>query len=173
MEDLNFKQFSKEQDSKDMISFLVSQNWPYHSNKKETEETVEEKVNLNHFNSKEIQTFWILSEHKKIGFVRIFDIENDDESSPLFDIRIKEEFQGKGYGTKSVFWTVNHVFSTYEQIKRIEATTREDNISMQKVLEKVGFKQEARYRKAWKIEENNYVDSLGFALLKEEFLNKD
>ena len=61
-----------------------------------------------------------------------------------------------------------YIFENFPNIRRIEATTREDNVVMTKVLTETGFVQEATYRKAWKVKDGEYMNALGFAILKEE-----
>lgn len=104
-----------------------------------------------------------------VGFIRFFDIKNSDIDSPLFIVNVDEGARGKGVGTELVSRGVRYVFDTYDKIRRIEATTRVDNKAMQKVFESTGFRHEATYRKVWRIKEGKYVDSLGYAILREEF----
>jgi RimJ/RimL family protein N-acetyltransferase len=103
------------------------------------------------------------------GYIRFFDIENNDSSAPLFDIKVVADARGQGIGTDLVQYAVAYIFKHFQQIRRIEATTREDNLAMQKVLSACGFVHEATYRKAWKVNGSIFIDSLGYALLREEF----
>ena len=102
------------------------------------------------------------------GFIRFFDIRNSDVGSPEFIVNLDEGARGKGVGTLLVSQGVRYIFDTYDKIRRIEATTRVDNIAMRRVFESAGFTHEATYRKAWPVNEGKYVDSLGYAILREE-----
>lgn len=42
---------------------------------------------------------------------------------------------------------------------------------MRKVLRDCGYVKEAHYRKAWRAGTDNYVDSVGYAILREDWVN--
>lgn len=168
---LEYRLFDKDEDSDFIIDLLSSHTWPFHVISVQTKGEIRSKIDKGYYNNGEVRTFIISSEDSDIGFVRIYDIENEADSSPLFDVRINPDFQGKGVGTKVVEWMINYIFSNFDKIRRIEGTTREDNTAMQKVFKKAGFTHEATYRKAWHVEGDIYVNSLGYAILRED-LNK-
>jgi RimJ/RimL family protein N-acetyltransferase len=126
--------------------------------------------NEKYFASNTTQTLvYIDSERSLKGFIRFFDIKNSDTDSPLFIVNVDESARGKGIGTELISRGVRYIFDRYDKIRRIEATTRVDNKAMQKVFESAGFRHEATYRKVWRVKEGKYVDSLGYAILREEF----
>ena len=61
----------------------------------------------------------------------MLDLGDLDVGSPLLDIRIAAAPRCRGVGTLAVDWIVDHLFSTYGELNRIEATTRHDNMAMQ------------------------------------------
>ena len=109
-----------------------------------------------------------------VGVIRLFDLGSgpDDDETPLFDIKIKEEFRGKGIGKQALGWLTDFVFSNYLNKTRFEATTRIDNIAMRRVFENCGFVKEAHYRQAWPDAEGNRYDCTGYAILRSDWLNK-
>lgn len=109
-----------------------------------------------------------------VGVIRLFDLGSgpDDDETPLFDIKIKEEFRGKGIGKQALGWLTDFVFSNYLNKTRFEATTRIDNIAMRRVFENCGFVKEAQYRQAWPDAEGNRYDCTGYAILRSDWLNK-
>jgi len=99
-----------------------------------------------HWKSKE--TFWL-----EIGIV-------------IFN----ENYWGKGIATKALKKWIDQVFDNQPEIVRIGLSTWSGNVGMCKVAEKIGLKQEARYRKA-RIVNNEYYDSVSYGILREEWTN--
>jgi RimJ/RimL family protein N-acetyltransferase len=103
------------------------------------------------------------------GFIHFDTFKNSDENAPSFNISVDKGARGKGIGTQLVKEGIKYIFEHHTKIRRIYATTREDNIPMQKVFESLGFRLEATHKKEWKIRETGaFVDELGYALLKED-----
>lgn len=164
----------KPKDSEILIDILVNNPWEFHSGQGWKKEQVEEKIKSGYFNSNETKTFFLVEEKDVIGFIRIFDLGEDltDDETPLFDIRIKKDFRGKGFGKQAVDLTIEFVFNTYPNKNRFEATTRHDNLAMRRVLEKCGFVKEAHYRQSWPNKENVKVDTVGYGILRSDWQNK-
>ncbi|HMQ78437.1 MAG TPA: GNAT family protein [Ignavibacteria bacterium] len=158
-----------------LFSFLSSGYWPFHSVPKIPIEKLEKQYAEGYFNSESNKTFLILNEVGSIiGVIRLFDLGSgkDDDETPLFDIKIKEEYRGKGIGKQALSWLTDLVFTNYPNKLRFEATTRVDNIAMRKVFEYCGFVKEAHYRQAWPDAEGNRYDCTGYAILRSDWLNK-
>lgn len=60
----------------------------------------------------------------------------------MFDIRISQAHRCTGVGTGTVRWLTEYVF-TSRSCTRIEATTRQDNMAMRRVLLRCGYAKEA------------------------------
>jgi RimJ/RimL family protein N-acetyltransferase len=163
----------KTEDSEKLTDILVNNPWEFHSGNEWTKEIVEARIKSGYFSSTETKTFFLTEENNTIGFIRIFDLGDDimDDETPLFDIRIKREFRGKGYGKQAVDLIVDFIFDTYPNKNRFEATTRHDNIAMRKVLEKCGFVKEAHYRESWPDKNNIKVDTTGYGILRSDWKN--
>jgi RimJ/RimL family protein N-acetyltransferase len=73
-------------------------------------------------------------------------------------------FWNKGITTQSIQFIVNHIFNTYD-IQRIYANVFPRNLASQRVLQKCGFKLEARHERAI-IKDNVIMDELVFVLLR-------
>lgn len=80
-----------------------------------------------------------------------------------------ENFWNKGIGYSALTLWINEVFEKKE-IVRIGITTWSGNIGMIKLAEKLGLKEEARYRKA-RIVKGKYFDSVSYGILREEWEN--
>lgn len=157
-------------------SFLQNGNWPYHSGNNLTDEQFEKRIKNNFYLDKEQKTFLVFNEQEiLIGYLRIFDLGEDKNSgeTPLFDLRIKDSEQQKGHGQYIVNWLVEYIFTNYLSKKRLEATTRQDNKAMRRVLEKCGFVKEAHYRQAWpNKDKSKLLDAIGYGILREDWENK-
>ena len=161
--------FFQPSDLSALHNLLSSNNWPYHDIQKPDEDFIASKSE-EYFLNNSVKTIVYVDENNHIsGYIRFYGIEDLDTDSPLFDIRVSEFSRGKGIGTQLVKEGLKLIFNHYKNIRRVEANTREDNIIMQRLLENIGFTQEARYRKCAKLLDGTYVDIFGYAILREEF----
>ena len=171
---INLTEF-KISDKNELVSLLISERWEFHSMPRIPKEKVIERLESGYYKSTENKTFWITDDkNNKAGFIRLFDLGDDINSSetPLFDIRIKKEFRGKGIGKQAVKWLTEYVFTNFPNKNRLEANTRYDNIVMRSVLEKCGFVKEAHYRQGWPDEYGNKYDCVGYCILKRDWETK-
>lgn len=158
-----------------LLEFLSSGYWPFHSTPKISMEKLEKQFSEGYFNGEGNRTFLVFDNNKTIiGVIRLFDLGEgkDDDETPLFDIKIKEDYRGKGIGKQALRWLTDLVFTEYSNKLRFEATTRIDNIAMRNVFEKCGFVKEAHYRLAWPDENGNRYDCTGYAILRQDWQNK-
>ena len=157
-----------------LFSILTSDTWPFHSTPVLEKEKIIEQLEKGYFNGPGKRTFLIEYADKTVGVTRLFDLGEsiEDDETPLFDIKIKREFRGKGIGESAVRKLVALVFNEYPNKNRFDATTRADNIAMRRVFEKCGFVKEAHYRQAWPDEEGNKFDCAGYSILRQDWKNK-
>lgn len=152
-------------DAEAVIDFLCAGEWPFHRSPHLTpEEATSVRVA-----GDDVVTFWIRLDGTTVGIVRVFDLDDISDGSPLFDVRIAESYRGQGIGGEAVRWLTDHLFTTYPALRRIEATTRHDNVAMQAVLDRCGFQLEGRMREAWPSDDGTRFDSLVYAILRREW----
>lgn len=160
--DVSFSQL-KSKDYKSLEKWLCSDTWDYFGKTKLTPEDLNESM----FFNEKTKCFWVINEDRvKVGFLKIYDLQ---DPTPLFDIRLKTEFRSLGFGEKAVKWIVDYIFTTFTEINRVEAYTREDNLAMRKILNKSGFVKEAHHRKAWNSDTGILFDAVGYGILKEDW----
>ena len=147
------------------IEFLVSNEWPHHGRPNLSRQQAAE-VSLA---GDDIASFWITAGSEPIGLIRVFDLADLDVGSPLLDIRIAAAHRGRGVGTSAVTWVVDHLFTTYGELHRIEATTRHDNVPMQRVFDRCGFRLEGRMLEAWTNADGSRADTWTYASLRREW----
>ena len=77
-----------------------------------------------HFQVKRVKLFFG-NENVLVGIIRLFDMDNiaDDDSAPLFDIRISKAFQGQGFGTIAVHWLTSYLFENWLRLKLLLGQT--------------------------------------------------
>ena len=147
-----------------VVDFLVASEWPFHGDSRLSPEDAA-RVSVA---ADDVASFWIRQDGAAIGLVRLMDLTDLDDGSPLFDLRIAEGHRGRGLGVRAVRWLTDHLFTTYPQLHRIEATTRDDNAAMQAVFERCGYRLEGRFVEAWLNANGTRSDALAYAILRRE-----
>ncbi len=66
-------------------------------------------------------------------------------------------------------WLTTTLFGEFTDLNRIEATTRQDNFAMRRVLVKCGFVKEAHYRQEWPSDSGKRYDSIGYGILRSDW----
>lgn len=148
-----------------LVALLAGNHWSYHSRPVLSTDDVAAME----FRSASTDSYWIVDADRRVGLVRLLDLDDiDDEGGgcPMFDLRIDGSSRGRGLGTAAVQWLTRHLFSAHERLHRIEATTRDDNLSMQRVFERCGYRQEGRLRQSWRDVGGTLHDTLVYAVLR-------
>jgi RimJ/RimL family protein N-acetyltransferase len=161
-----FKEFTDEIDA--LVEFLTSDTWEFYATPNLNPERIRTNYKNQYYTGDDCKTFWVLEEAVVVGMVRIYDLQNGD---PLFDLRILSKYKGKGIGTITLKWLVDYVFNNFSDKERIEANTRQDNYAMRCVFHKCGFVKEAHYRKGWVGQGGKPYDTIGYAIIKEDWQN--
>lgn len=149
-------------DADALVELLTGEDWPWHAAGRPDPAAVLERAT-----EPGSETHWIVLDGVRVGMVRLFDLGEDEE--PMFDLRLRAAYRGRGLGTAAVRWLTTHLYGTLPGIHRIEATTRSDNWAMRRVLESCGYQQEAYYREAWPVPGGDRLDAVGYAILRTEW----
>jgi RimJ/RimL family protein N-acetyltransferase len=152
-------------DAEAAMRFLTSNEWPFHGSPCLSDDQAAQ-VRLA---GNDVASFWIRADNERIGLIRAFDLDDLDDGSPLLDLRIAEGHRGRGVGRAAVTWLTDHLFSTLVELHRIEATTRHDNVAMQRVFEHCSYRLEGRMLEAWKNADGTRSDTLTYAILRREW----
>lgn len=169
--DVSFKPVSLPIDKDRLVKFLASEEWPFHVNKCLTEDKVVKMIEEGTFDGDNHESFWILVEKRKIGFIRLFDLDDVEDGYPLFDLRIRGEYRGKGLGKTAVQWLTRYLFEKFPGLERIAGATRADNSAMRKIFRSCGYVKEGHYRKDWPSSEGVAFDTVKYAVLREDWLS--
>lgn len=149
-----------------LVELLTGEDWPFHAGGRPDPEAVRARAAGGHYAGPSARTFWVVAEGARAGMMRLFDL---DDGSPMFDLRLRAAYRGRGLGTAAVRWLTAHLFAELPDATRIEATTRSDNVAMQRALVRCGYVREARYREAWPVPGGPPLDALGYAVLRREW----
>ncbi|MEU0136324.1 GNAT family protein [Streptomyces sp. NPDC006296] len=155
-------------DSLPLISFLTSDNWPFHALPEVDRETAGQWVAEGRFASEESRSFWVRADGATAGLVRLMDL---GDRTPLFDLRLRAADRGRGIGTATVTWLTRYLFEEFPGVHRIEGTTRQDNRPMRRVFVRCGYVKEAHYRDAWPSADGGIHDAVGYAVLRRDWLS--
>jgi RimJ/RimL family protein N-acetyltransferase len=165
MNDVEFPRFEAG-DADALAGFLAGEEWPYHVRTHLDRDTVLRQVADGYYDNEGTRTFWIRVDGSAVGVVRLFDL---DDGTPLFDLRLRAAERGRGIGVRAVRWLTGYVFTEFPAVDRIEGTTRQDNHAMRAVFRRCGYAKEAHYRKAWPAKDRAPYDSVGYAVLREDW----
>lgn len=153
-------------DRDDLIAFLTSELFPFHVRPRPTRAQVEEAIAEGAYDDAEHATFWLVDDAGiRVGLVRLEDLE---DPTPLFDLRLAEAHRGRGLGREALRALTEHVFRTMPEVRRFEGQTREDNLAMRRVFLHAGWVKEAHYREAWPVDGAEPVASVAYAILRRD-----
>jgi [ribosomal protein S5]-alanine N-acetyltransferase len=77
-------------------------------------------------------------------------------------------YHGHGYATEAATALLRHGFEAL-RLHRIIATCQPENVASRRVMEKVGMRREAHFRKCIRRPDNRWWDEYFYALLEEEW----
>lgn len=154
-------------DSADLITFMTSNDFPFHAGPRATAQDIEQRIARGTFDDPEHATYWIdLDRSGRVGLVILEDLI---DNAPMFDIRLASGWRGQGIGTAAVAAMTDLVFTRWPAVNRFEGQTREDNIAMRKAFLRSGFIKEAHYREGWPVPGGRPVASVAYAILRNDW----
>lgn len=152
------------QDGEQLAHLLAGEAWPFHSGGPLTVVEVLDRVRDGWCDGPGIRTYWIgAGQGDPVGVVRVWDI---GDGAPLFDLRLRAAHRGRGIGRLAVRDLTRLLFEDDPELERIEATTRQDNTAMRRVLEACGYVKEAHYRRSWPTAGGDLLDTVGYGVLR-------
>jgi RimJ/RimL family protein N-acetyltransferase len=162
---VEFRRVEIPHDHDQLVEFLGNDEWPFHARRLLTPGDV---VAMD-FSSPDVASFWIFDRRETVGLVRLLELGDIGEGAPRFDLRIATRHRGRGFGTRGTRWVVNHLFTDYPELHRIEANTRHDNTAMQRVLADAGFTHEGRLRETWPSDHGEWFDTMVYGILRADW----
>jgi RimJ/RimL family protein N-acetyltransferase len=148
-----------------VASFLSQHTWPYHAR---TTLSLDEAREIKLGPPSDVRSFWINEDDSPVGVVRAFDLNDADDGSVLFDLRIASDCRGRGIGRATIAWVVDMLFTEYPSLHRIQANTRFDNNAMRRALEFNKFVLEGRLRETWPSDDGFRYDTALYGRLRND-----
>jgi RimJ/RimL family protein N-acetyltransferase len=165
VEGIEFRRF-RSGEADELADLLAGEVWPYHGAPRVDHADVLRRASEGYYDNASARTFWITQNGSPAGIVRLFDL---DDGTPMFDLRVREPFRGKGIGTKALRWLTAYLFTELPSINRIEGTTRQDNLAMRRLFRGCGYVKEAHYRQASPGAGGTVHDAVGYAILRSDW----
>ena len=151
----------------ELADWLAADAWPFHGEVHVTPESVRTLAAAGTFCGEGVATLWFVRDDgERVGMVRAFDLQ---DVTPLLDLRIAMRFRGQGLGTAMLQAITTVVFAQHPEIHRLGGYTRHDNAAMCRVFTKSGYELEARHRRSWRMDGGGFADTLGYAILREDW----
>jgi len=148
-----------------LAAWLASEPWPFHGVRQTwTEAEVLAAVADGEFTG-ESRSFWVHAGDDRVGLLGFRYL---DEVSPDVDVRVAARCRRRGIGTAILEWAATWIFTETER-HRLGGETRIDNVAMRRVFERCGWTQEAHYRASWPDGNGGWIDSIGYAILRDEW----
>lgn len=170
---LSFQPLSIDAERELLADWLSSDRWFYHSNPQLSQEEVLEWIDQGEFTGTNCQTFWVIADpDQRVGLIRLFDLDDLDDGSPMFDLRIQSEYRGRGVGKEALRWLTGYLFETWSELKRIEGSTRVDNLAMRNVFLQCNYVKEGHFRKAWATVDGKRLDAVHYGILRADWINQ-
>lgn len=167
---LHFERFDADAYTPMLVHFLTAEKWPFHVNCTLTESDVLTKIGAGAFDAPDNETYWITGDSTDIlGLLHLTDLNDIDDGSPGFDLRLRTHARRHGAGAAAVRWISDTLFGRYPQLQRIAATTRADNFAMRRTFTRCGYAKEGQFRQAWPASDGKRFDSLEYSILRDDW----
>ncbi|MER6394801.1 GNAT family protein [Kitasatospora sp. NPDC001603] len=150
-----------------LVAFLGGHEWPFHSTARVHADQARRWVADGLFDGPRTRTFWITADGRDVGLIRLEDLGDE---TPVFDLRLAAPHRGRGLGSRALDWLTRYLFDEFPQVNRVEGTTRRDNLAMRRTFLRCGYVKEAHYREAWPAGDGPAHDSVGYAVLRRDWL---
>lgn len=155
-----------DKDVEELVKFLTTNRFPFHSITAPSEELVRRLLVEGRFDGDGVQTYWTFGDNQRLGLVILDGLEGD---SPTFDLRLVEEFRGRGNGVHVLRELTRKVFSEQPQARRFSGRTREDSIAMRKTFLRCGFLKEAHFREDWPLDNGGRRTTVIYSILRSDW----
>jgi RimJ/RimL family protein N-acetyltransferase len=154
-----------EADAQELARWLAADEWPFHGTRRPELEQARGWIDSGRFFGSESRSFWIgVGAERRAGLLALQELQ---DLTPVFDLRLRSPFRGRGLGGRVLGWLAGRVF-TQEGKHRVEGHTRADNEAMRRLFRAAGWVQEAYHRQAWPAEGRMH-DAVTYALLKSDW----
>ncbi|MFG2992325.1 GNAT family N-acetyltransferase [Streptomyces sp. NPDC048257] len=163
--DLTYRRYAAS-DADDLVAFLAGDTWPFHGLAVVDPDRARQWAADGRYGNEENRSFWIAAGGDTLGLIRLMDL---GDSTPVFDLRIRSPYRGQGIGGRALTWLTEYLFTEFPGIRRVEGTTRQDNVAMRRTFLRCGYVKEAHYRDGWPSAGGAVHDAVGYAILRRDW----
>jgi RimJ/RimL family protein N-acetyltransferase len=153
-------------DADRLVAFLTGDTWPFHGSPVVSADLAQRWIAAGRY-SGDNRAFWVSVDGPDAGLIRLMDL---GDSTPVFDLRLRARYRGKGIGGEALRWLTAYLFTELPAIRRIEGHTRQDNRAMRLAFQRAGYVKEAHHRDAWPMDGGEVYDAVTYAILKRDWL---
>lgn len=107
--------------------------------------------------------------HEFIGQVNRYWISEETRWLAVGIVLFDPKQWGRGLGFEALGLWCQYLWYQLPELARLDLRTWSGNVGMMRLAEKLGFREEARFRKA-RIVEGIFYDGMGYGVLREEWL---
>lgn len=161
--------FDPDVDAEALVDFMTKNDFTFHAGRTPTREQVLTRLAGAGWG----RAYWLVDDQLgRIGIARLEDLDEEvsADETPMFDLRLAEEFRGRGFGQQALQALTSHVFNTLP-VRRFEGCTRVDNLPMRHTFLACGWVKEAHYREAWPVPGRDPVDAVNYSILRRDWAN--
>ncbi|MFD3515834.1 GNAT family N-acetyltransferase [Streptomyces sp. NPDC058657] len=175
---LSYRRFAAPADTDALVGFLTGETWPFHSTPVLDADSVRRRCAEEGPTARDSRVFLVRDSGpadaagkeggsaELVGLIRLFDLA---DPAPMFDLRVGAAYRGRGVGKAALSWLTHWLFSGFHDIRRIEGTTRQDNVPMRRTFLSCGYVKESHYRESWPAADGNLHDAVGYAILRRDW----
>ena len=104
-----------------------------------------------------------------VGLIGLLDVDQKNKKAEYYILLGENSYKGKGIAKKASELLLDHAFNTLH-LNRVYLYTEVENISAQRLFERVGFKEEGRVRQDL-FSKERFVDRIMYGLLQNDYIN--
>ena len=137
-----------------------------------TVKAIEERIESNKW--PEIRTRLVIADQESdtmLGLVSRYWISQETNWAALGIVIFDSASWGKGIGFEALGLWTDYLFTSFPEWVRLDLRTWSGNAGMIRLADKLGYQQEACFRKA-RIVDGRYFDGLGFGVLRTEWFEQ-
>ncbi|MGI8880963.1 MAG: GNAT family N-acetyltransferase [Jatrophihabitans sp.] len=149
-----------------LIAFLTANEWPFHVRSRWTEGQVSDTVAAGSFHGSDTRSLWLRVDDVDAGIAVLSDL---GDPTAMLDLRLATDARGRGFGSALLPAVDDWLFGEHPHLQRFEGNTRVDNTAMRRLFVRSGWVKESYYRSAWPNADGHLLDSVGYALLRQDW----
>ena len=155
-------------DREAVVAFLTGHEWPFHVRRRPTVATVTAAIDGGAFDDDDHAAFWLVEDGVRIGLAVLQDLTDD---TPLFDLRLAAGARGRGRGVAALRALDRARLRHPAADRSLRGADAGGQRRDAPDVPARGFVKEAHYREAWPVDGGPPVASIGYGVLRRDWLS--